>query len=117
MFGGGINSSAFAAYVDAGGNLLLTASSAVGDAVRDVALEFGFEFDEEGNAVQDGVGSASDDPLVGIAATPVMGWAIPFVCRFPLVPPHRQPHCPTRPCTLCAACPGPVGAPPIPPYS
>ena len=40
-------------FVDGGGNVLVAASSNIGDAIRDLAAENGFEFDDENTAVID----------------------------------------------------------------
>lgn len=49
-------------FIDGGGNVLVAASSNVGDAIRELASEVGFEVDEEGAAVIDHLNyDASDD--------------------------------------------------------
>ena len=40
-------------FVDAGGNLMMTADTHTGDAVRELASEVGVEIDESGNSVID----------------------------------------------------------------
>ncbi len=40
-------------FVDGGGNVLVAASSNIGEALRELATENGFEFDESGTAVID----------------------------------------------------------------
>lgn len=40
-------------FIDAGGNVLLTAGSNVGDAIRDLVTEVGFEIDEDKTEVID----------------------------------------------------------------
>jgi len=52
-FGGALNVAEIVKFIDEGGNVLLAASSDVGDAVRELASECGFEFDDEGTAVID----------------------------------------------------------------
>lgn len=52
-FGGSINVQALTEFVDDGGNILAAASSSVGDVMRELANEVGFEIDEEGNYVID----------------------------------------------------------------
>jgi len=52
-FGGSLSTSVFTEYIDNGGNLLITGSSDVGFAIRDLAVECGVEFDKEGNQVID----------------------------------------------------------------
>lgn len=52
-FGGDLNPEAVAEFVDHGGNILIAASPASGDAVRDLAAEFGVELDDPGSYVID----------------------------------------------------------------
>lgn len=52
-FGGSISVEAITQFIDDGGNVLVAASSASGEAIRDLASEVGFEIDEEGAAVID----------------------------------------------------------------
>uniref|UniRef100_A0A023GPG5 Dolichyl-diphosphooligosaccharide--protein glycosyltransferase 48 kDa subunit n=1 Tax=Amblyomma triste TaxID=251400 RepID=A0A023GPG5_AMBTT len=52
-FGGTINVQALTEFVDDGGNILAAASSNVGDVIRELANECGFEIDEEGSYVID----------------------------------------------------------------
>ncbi|KAM7311350.1 dolichyl-diphosphooligosaccharide--protein glycosyltransferase 48 kDa subunit [Ixodes scapularis] len=52
-FGGSINVQALTEFVDDGGNILAAASSSVGDVMRELANEVGFEIDEEGSYVID----------------------------------------------------------------
>ncbi|KAL3206910.1 hypothetical protein MRX96_039861 [Rhipicephalus microplus] len=52
-FGGTINVQALTEFVDDGGNILAAASSSVGDVIRELANECGFEIDEEGSYVID----------------------------------------------------------------
>jgi oligosaccharyltransferase complex subunit beta len=52
-FGGSVNVKEIAQFIDGGGNVLVAASSNIGDAIRDLAAETGFEFDEENTAVID----------------------------------------------------------------
>ena len=55
-FGGSVSVEAIADFVDHGnGNVLVAASSAVGDILRDLGNEVGLELDEEGTAVIDHV--------------------------------------------------------------
>lgn len=44
---------AISEFIDEGGNVLVAASSTVGDAIRELATEVGFEVDEDGAAVID----------------------------------------------------------------
>lgn len=61
-FGGSINVQALTEFVDDGGNILAAASSSVGDVMRELANECGFEIDEEGNYVIDHLNfDVSDD--------------------------------------------------------
>ncbi|KAG8201863.1 hypothetical protein JTE90_027343 [Oedothorax gibbosus] len=52
-FGGNLNVKAITDFIDAGGNVLIGASSSVGDLIRELANECGFEIDEEGTYVID----------------------------------------------------------------
>lgn len=52
-FGGNLNVKAITDFIDAGGNVLVGASSNVGDLIREVSNECGFEFDEEETSVID----------------------------------------------------------------
>lgn len=52
-FGGSLNVQALVEFIDDGGNILAVASSSVGDVMRELANECGFEIDEEGSAVID----------------------------------------------------------------
>ncbi|XP_064461319.1 dolichyl-diphosphooligosaccharide--protein glycosyltransferase 48 kDa subunit-like [Ornithodoros turicata] len=52
-FGGSLNVQALVEFIDDGGNILAVASSNVGDVMRELANECGFEIDEEGSAVID----------------------------------------------------------------
>lgn len=52
-FGGNLNVQAITDFIDAGGNVLVGASSNVGDLIRELANECGFEIDEENSAVID----------------------------------------------------------------
>jgi len=52
-FGGNLNVQAITEFIDAGGNVLVGASSNVGDLIRELANECGFEIDEEASAVID----------------------------------------------------------------
>ncbi|GIY67565.1 dolichyl-diphosphooligosaccharide--protein glycosyltransferase 48 kDa subunit [Caerostris darwini] len=52
-FGGNLNVKAITDFIDAGGNVLIGASSHVGDLIRELSNECGFEIDEEGTYVID----------------------------------------------------------------
>ena len=52
-FGGLVSPEAIAEFVDQGGNVLVAGNSQLGEALREVASEVGFEADEEGTAVID----------------------------------------------------------------
>ncbi|WAR14551.1 OST48-like protein [Mya arenaria] len=52
-FGGGLDVSAITNFIDNGGNVMVAASSAVGDPLRELATECGLEFDDENTAVID----------------------------------------------------------------
>lgn len=52
-FGGSINVEAITSFIDGGGNVLVAASSQVGDNIRELATECGVELDEEKTAVID----------------------------------------------------------------
>lgn len=51
--GGDLSPEAIAEFVDAGGNVLAAGSPAAGDAIRDLAAEFGVELDDSGSYVID----------------------------------------------------------------
>ncbi len=53
-----------AQFIDAGGNLLLAADTTIGQPLRDIASEVGFEFDEEGTAVIDYITTEGEATLV-----------------------------------------------------
>jgi len=52
-FGGGLSLEALTEFVDSGGNVLVAGSSGMGEVLRELASEVGFEADEEGTAVID----------------------------------------------------------------
>ncbi|CAG2227728.1 dolichyl-diphosphooligosaccharide--protein glycosyltransferase 48 kDa subunit-like [Mytilus galloprovincialis] len=52
-FGGSVNVEAITSFIDGGGNVLVAASSQVGDTIRELATECGVELDEEKTAVID----------------------------------------------------------------
>lgn len=52
-FGGTISVSEITKFIDGGGNVLLAAGSSIGDAIRELSAEVGFEFDEDKNEVID----------------------------------------------------------------
>jgi oligosaccharyltransferase complex subunit beta len=52
-FGGSINVAEISNFIDRGGNVLVAGSSKLGDAIRELATENGFEFDEEPTSVID----------------------------------------------------------------
>lgn len=52
-FGGSIDVNALTNFVDGGGNVLVAASSNIGEAVRDFGSECGVDFDDEKTAVID----------------------------------------------------------------
>ena len=52
-FGGSVSVQSIAEFIDGGGNVVVSASSNVGDAIRELATEVGIEIDEEGSAVID----------------------------------------------------------------
>ncbi|VDN07648.1 unnamed protein product [Thelazia callipaeda] len=52
-FGGTVTVKAITSFIDDGGNVLITAGTRIGDALRDLAAENGFEFDEDRTAVID----------------------------------------------------------------
>lgn len=53
VFGGSLSPSEISKFVDAGGNVLVAAGSNIGDALREIAAEHGFEFEEAGTSVID----------------------------------------------------------------
>uniref|UniRef100_A0A3B5KRV5 Dolichyl-diphosphooligosaccharide--protein glycosyltransferase 48 kDa subunit n=1 Tax=Xiphophorus couchianus TaxID=32473 RepID=A0A3B5KRV5_9TELE len=52
-FGGNINLETITSFIDGGGNVLIAASSDIGDPLRELGSECGIEFDEEKTAVID----------------------------------------------------------------
>ncbi|XP_005101160.1 dolichyl-diphosphooligosaccharide--protein glycosyltransferase 48 kDa subunit [Aplysia californica] len=52
-FGGSIDVASITNFIDGGGNVLIAASSDIGDPMRELATECGVEFDEEKSAVID----------------------------------------------------------------
>lgn len=54
-FGGSVNVAEILSFIDNGGSVLVTAGAHVGDALRDIAAECGFEYDEDKTAVIDHV--------------------------------------------------------------
>ncbi|CAI4222005.1 unnamed protein product [Auanema sp. JU1783] len=52
-FGGTVNVKEIASFVDAGGNVIVTGGANLGEAIRELAIEHGFEFDETDTAVID----------------------------------------------------------------
>nr|AAO18670.1 dolichyl-diphosphooligosaccharide--protein glycotransferase [Branchiostoma belcheri tsingtauense] len=52
-FGGNLDTSALTEFIDGGGNILVAASSEIGEPIRELASECGVEFDEEKTAVID----------------------------------------------------------------
>jgi oligosaccharyltransferase complex subunit beta len=63
-FGGALSPEAIANFVDMGGNVLAAGSSEVGEPLRDLATECGFEMDEEGTAVIDHFHNKNSDPTM-----------------------------------------------------
>lgn len=61
-FGGSVDVQAITNFIDGGGNVLVAASSNIGDAIRDLASECGVEFDEEKTAVIDHLNYDVSDP-------------------------------------------------------
>jgi oligosaccharyltransferase complex subunit beta len=51
--GGRVSVAEIASFIDAGGNVLVTGGQNLGEAIRDLATEVGFEFDDGGTAVID----------------------------------------------------------------
>ena len=52
-FGGSVDVEAITNFIDNGGNVLVAASSAIGDPLRELATECGLEFDDTNTAVID----------------------------------------------------------------
>jgi oligosaccharyltransferase complex subunit beta len=52
-FGGAISPEAITEFIDGGGNVLVAGNSNLGEALREIASEVGFEADEEGTSVID----------------------------------------------------------------
>ncbi|CAJ0960140.1 unnamed protein product, partial [Mesorhabditis belari] len=53
QFGGSLSSEEISQFVDAGGNVLVAGDSNIGEAIRDIAADHGFEFDEADTSVID----------------------------------------------------------------
>ena len=51
--GGKVSTDTLVEFIDAGGNVLVTADVETGDAIRELASEVGVEIDESGNTVID----------------------------------------------------------------
>ncbi|XP_043268270.1 dolichyl-diphosphooligosaccharide--protein glycosyltransferase 48 kDa subunit [Venturia canescens] len=60
-FGGALNVKAITDFIDGGGNVLITGSSQIGEVLRELATECGFECDEEGTSVIDHMAYDSSD--------------------------------------------------------
>ncbi|KAL4221286.1 hypothetical protein ACF0H5_019549 [Mactra antiquata] len=61
-FGGSVEVSAITNFIDNGGNVMVAASSSIGDPLRELATECGLEFDDENTAVIDHLNyDVSDD--------------------------------------------------------
>lgn len=52
-FGNGVTANDFFTFLDDGGNIVMTASSDVGDPIKEIAAEVGVEIDDEGTSVID----------------------------------------------------------------
>jgi len=61
-FGGSVDVQAITNFIDAGGNVLVAASSNIGEAIRDLASECGIEFDEGKTSVIDHLNYDVSDP-------------------------------------------------------
>ncbi|XP_077424739.1 dolichyl-diphosphooligosaccharide--protein glycosyltransferase 48 kDa subunit [Vanacampus margaritifer] len=61
-FGGNINVETITSFIDGGGNILVAASSDIGDPLRELGSECGIEFDEERTAVIDHHNYDKSDP-------------------------------------------------------
>jgi oligosaccharyltransferase complex subunit beta len=61
-FGGSIDVASITNFIDGGGNVLVAASSNIGEPLRDLASECGVEFDEENTAVIDHLNYDVADP-------------------------------------------------------
>jgi len=61
-FGGSVDVPAITSFIDGGGNVLVAASSNIGEAIRDLASECGVEFDETKTSVIDHLNYDVSDP-------------------------------------------------------
>ena len=61
-FGGSVDVPAITSFIDGGGNVLVAASSSIGEAIRDLASECGVEFDETKTSVIDHLNYDVSDP-------------------------------------------------------
>jgi oligosaccharyltransferase complex subunit beta len=59
-FGGDLSPEGVAQFVDAGGNVLIAGSPHAGDAIRDLAAEFGLELDDAGSYVIDHINAVAE---------------------------------------------------------
>ena len=77
-FGGPLGVGAVLEFIDMGGNVLVATSSAISEAVRDLAIEFSVDFEEKGTAAIDHFHASGDDHTIfatkHIASTPVAPW-------------------------------------------
>ena len=60
-FGGDLSAEALTEFIDEGGNVLVAGNSNIGEVLREVASEVGFEVDDEGTAVIDHLNYDSKD--------------------------------------------------------
>eukprot|EP00911_Craspedida_sp_UC1_P001260 UC1_evm3s948 len=86
--GAGINASILATFVDAGGCLVLTGSTDVGEPLRESVLEFGFEIDAEGSAVQGdgGGGCGGSGGVIGDTTESVIVTSAHYAAQVPILP-------------------------------
>lgn len=68
QFGGSVTSDSIASFVDHGGNVLVAASSDIGESIANLGLSFGYEFGEDDTNVVDHFSNHNSDPLT-VAAT------------------------------------------------
>jgi len=61
-FGGSVDVPAITSFIDGGGNVLVAASSNIGEGIRDLASECGVEFDETKTSVIDHLNYDVSDP-------------------------------------------------------
>ncbi|VDK43659.1 unnamed protein product [Anisakis simplex] len=90
-FGGSVNVAEITAFIDGGGNVLIAAGAQIGDALRDLATEIGFEFDDDKTVLIDHLNydtllaSQDDGEHTTIVAQPSQLMSAPAIVGSPSV--------------------------------